>query len=95
MNYTHNTTRRAKSISFLFPVLSAVALTAWCAPSGSENGTLHPVINGQDAPPKKFVWYVTLYYNGEFYCGGTLLNSRTVLSAAHCFFDSRKYVLFS
>jgi len=48
-----------------------------------NNGT-GKIINGNDVPLKKFPWYVSLMKKGDFLCGGTLLNSRTVMTAAHC-----------
>jgi len=48
------------------------------------------VINGPDARKNAFPWLVSILSStglqGSQLCGGTLLNSRVVLSAAHCTF---------
>ncbi|XP_007946887.1 serine protease 38-like [Orycteropus afer afer] len=43
------------------------------------------VLGGQDAPPGRWPWQVSLQYNGHHTCGGTILNQHWVLTAAHCF----------
>jgi secreted trypsin-like serine protease len=42
------------------------------------------IINGKEANPFSFPFVVSLQENGRHFCGGTLLNNSTVLTAAHC-----------
>ena len=44
------------------------------------------IVGGQPAPKNAYPWLVALVRKGtiEPFCGGTLLSSRTVLTAAHC-----------
>jgi len=45
------------------------------------------IINGVETPPNKYPWLVGLVLENEnstSECGGSLLSSRTVLTAAHC-----------
>ena len=45
------------------------------------------IIAGQDAP-SPIPWQVSLqspYYSGTHYCGGSILDHKTILTAAHCF----------
>ena len=50
------------------------------------------IVGGQDAP-SEIPWQVSIrqgwFNSGKHWCGGTILDSKTILSAAHCFFDSK------
>ena len=43
------------------------------------------VVGGEYAPEYRWPWMVGIYYLGVFRCGGVLIDSQFVLSAAHCF----------
>ncbi|CAH1255088.1 PRSS2 [Branchiostoma lanceolatum] len=42
------------------------------------------IVGGSEATPGAFPWQVSLQQHHDHFCGGTLLNSQWVLSAAHC-----------
>lgn len=43
------------------------------------------IINGHDAIPGAWPWIASIQYDGfSHFCGGTLLNEKWVLTAAHC-----------
>ncbi|XP_011497936.1 PREDICTED: trypsin-1-like [Ceratosolen solmsi marchali] len=42
------------------------------------------IVGGQTTLINEFPWQVRLSYMNRFYCGGTLINDRYVLTAAHC-----------
>ncbi|XP_015429021.1 PREDICTED: chymotrypsin-1-like [Dufourea novaeangliae] len=42
------------------------------------------IVGGRDAPVGKFPYQVSLRQNGNHFCGGSIINSRTILTAAHC-----------
>ncbi|XP_078048818.1 chymotrypsin-1-like [Augochlora pura] len=42
------------------------------------------IVGGRDAPVGKYPYQVSLQQNGRHFCGGSILNDRYVLTAAHC-----------
>ncbi|KAM0725657.1 Prostasin [Formica fusca] len=42
------------------------------------------IVGGQDAARGEFPWLVSITRKGGHFCGGAILNSRFILSAAHC-----------
>uniref|UniRef100_A0A8C9R510 chymotrypsin n=1 Tax=Scleropages formosus TaxID=113540 RepID=A0A8C9R510_SCLFO len=43
------------------------------------------IVGGQNAAPGSWPWQVSMRYQGSHMCGGSLINNRWILSAAHCF----------
>lgn len=61
-----------------------------CGTSIANGNTL--IVNGLDAKIGVFPWHVGIYFQMnmneyEQICGGTLISSNLVISAAHCFYD--------
>lgn len=52
-----------------------------CGRRGSRQAR---IIGGHDALPGEFPWIVSVRRHGGHFCGGTLIHSRVVLTAAHC-----------
>jgi trypsin len=71
-------------------VLPSSALSNDTAPEDDEAaGTVElKIINGEQAPVEQFGFMVALLQQGRFFCGGTLLDALTVLTAAHCVVDT-------
>ena len=44
------------------------------------------IVGGQIAP-SPIPWQVSVQIGGSHFCGGTILDAYTILSAAHCFYN--------
>jgi len=51
------------------------------------------IVNGQQAALGAWPWQILLKLNGDFQCGGVVINNRWILTAAHCIEDEILYVL--
>ncbi|XP_007231264.3 transmembrane protease serine 6 isoform X2 [Astyanax mexicanus] len=49
------------------------------------------VVGGADAVEGEWPWQASLQVSGRHICGGALIASQWVVSAAHCFYDDRLY----
>lgn len=64
---------------------------ATCKPEADSGcGSRHPqgsaqrIVGGNDAVRGAWPWYAQLYFNGRFTCGGSLVQGRFIVTAAHC-----------
>jgi len=48
------------------------------------NEQANRITNGFTASPGQFPWQVALIINGGSFCGGSLISSLWVMTAAHC-----------
>ncbi|CAL1526292.1 unnamed protein product [Lymnaea stagnalis] len=56
------------------------------------------VVGGYEATKGEFPWTVMLLMNGKFQCGGVIVDTKHVITAAHCFdshVSSSKYEIFA
>uniref|UniRef100_A0A670YD49 Ovochymase 1 n=1 Tax=Pseudonaja textilis TaxID=8673 RepID=A0A670YD49_PSETE len=52
-------------------------------PFGPQRLSTH-IIGGEEACPHCWPWQVSLHFLGDYRCGGAIINSTWVLTAAHC-----------
>ncbi|XP_063244255.1 transmembrane protease serine 9-like [Bacillus rossius redtenbacheri] len=54
-----------------------------CPQCGVVNQEIR-IVGGRPTGVNRYPWVARLVYDGQFHCGGSLLDSRYVLTAAHC-----------
>ena len=63
------------------PLPEALRTGKWYNPGQVFNETF--IVGGSDAQPGEFPWIASLATTSHF-CGGSVLTSNTILTAAHC-----------
>ena len=48
------------------------------------SGNSQRIVDGENAEPNSWPWIVSYAFNGYVQCGGSIINSQWVLTAAHC-----------
>lgn len=48
------------------------------------------IVGGIKANPTDFPWQIVLFYQQKFLCGGSIINDRHILTAAHCLYGRTK-----
>jgi len=51
---------------------------------GTSIAAISRIIGGTNATVGAWPWQVGLQYNGFLFCGGTIVDPTTVITAAHC-----------
>uniref|UniRef100_A0A8C5PVV9 Hepsin n=1 Tax=Leptobrachium leishanense TaxID=445787 RepID=A0A8C5PVV9_9ANUR len=67
-------------------------LSAQCQECGRRKLAVDRIVGGQDAALGRWPWQVSLQYEGSHLCGGSLISSEWVLTAAHCFPERNRVV---
>jgi len=52
--------------------------------TGSMEGNVERIVGGVEAVPNSFPWAVAIIVNKAWFCGGSIISSSWVLTAAHC-----------
>ncbi|XP_050435716.1 trypsin-1-like [Adelges cooleyi] len=62
------------------PIDQSTCPACTCGAPGKKNR----IVGGAPTYRHQYPWMVMLTYKGKFYCGGTLINHKYVMTAAHC-----------
>jgi len=73
-------------ICLLFVVVAAQAADPQCGVKSVNPPLNDRIIGGRDALPMEWPWQVSMQAVGNDYhiCGGTIINSQWIMTAAHC-----------
>jgi hypothetical protein len=63
---------------------SGIALAALALSAALYAGPAQAIVGGNIAAIGEYPWQAQIVYDGQHHCGGTLLSSTCVLTAAHC-----------
>lgn len=76
-----------KMAEILFPCLckSRIALSIQCQDCGRRRVQGERIVGGVAARPGDWPWQVSLHFEGNPVCGGSLVTAAWVITAAHCF----------
>ncbi|XP_068097882.1 serine protease hepsin [Hyperolius riggenbachi] len=67
-------------------------LSVQCQDCGRRKMAVDRIVGGQDAALGLWPWQVSLRYDGAHLCGGSLISSEWVITAAHCFPERNRAV---
>ncbi len=90
-----NTSSARRPVAGIAALMLAAALAVPAVPAGAGDVAAPQIVGGEKAAPGEFPWQVALLDSGVSnnfqaqYCGGTLIDARWVVTAAHCVFDGR------
>ena len=42
------------------------------------------IVGGEEAVPNSIPWQVALFFDGGWFCGGSIISEDYILTAAHC-----------
>jgi trypsin len=69
--------------------LAALLLLVPSSANAQSNGSVQPkIVGGHSASVSQYPWQAAVFVDDEQICGGSLLTSRIVITAAHCVFDT-------
>ena len=75
---------------FLRPLLVLVVALA-AAPAAAAQEVQPRVIAGNDAAPGDHPHQILLEIDGQFACGGSIIDSTHIVTAAHCVVDDQSF----
>lgn len=67
-----------KPMYFEFWITLFLAFTVNCAPMEPK------IMNGTEVEPFKYPWLTSVQFLGIHFCGGVMIESKTMITAAHC-----------
>lgn len=79
--------RETLTFLVIITILSSSLSHHLCGESSYHPGVTSLIAGGESFKPSQWPWLASLFHKNKFICGGTIVSSKVIVTAAHCVQD--------